>query len=224
MNAGHAVVMHRECRHLAERLDHRPERLGGREPAERKAHRVEGRVGDLDGALQRRVEVRFEAERLGRRQPASRDARLAAGREELLAVRHVLVVDPDEEPVVLLERSRRHVPQQLVLRDALHGGLGVVDGVAGAAVEQSVVPPGGTGGDLAAFDEGDPEAPEDQVEGQGATGASPADDHDVRGGRTSDGGHDGLRPGPAGPGSVSRCLGDYSTHSKVRVTAFFQSL
>ena len=65
---------------------------------------------------------------------------LAAG-QQFGQVVHVVVVDRDEQPVVLLEGPGSDLAQEPVLLDALDGRVVVVHRVAGAAVEQSVVAP-----------------------------------------------------------------------------------
>ena len=108
-----------------------------------------------------------------------RDVRRLAPLEEARQVRHVLVGDRDEQPVVLLERARRDLPEDAVLLDALHGGLVVVHGVARAAVQQAVVATGRAGRELAALDERDAQAAQREVVRERAAGSAAADDQDM---------------------------------------------
>jgi len=94
-------------------------------------------------------------------------------------------------------------------------------------MEEAVVAAGRARGDLASFDEGDPDAPQDEVVGERATRPPAADDDDVeRGGTALRLAHRARYPtrDPAGRGPESMVLaGVYSIQPKVRVTAFFQA-
>jgi hypothetical protein len=86
-----------------------------------------------------------------------------------------------------------------------------------------MVTSGGAGRDLAAFDERDPDAPEDQVEGQCATRAPPPTITTCGAGERAMAVMAVSDPALRDPDPWLLLL-DYSTQSKVRVTAFFQSL
>ncbi len=83
-----------------------PVGLRGREEAQGHPHRIHGRVGDAHRRLHRRVQQRLQLQRLVRPQLLGRDAALLAAGDEVVVVRHVLVGDRHEQPVVLLEGSR----------------------------------------------------------------------------------------------------------------------
>src|SRR4029453_11675718 len=85
-----------------------------------------------------------------------------------------------EQPPVLLERPGRDAAQDAVLSDALHRRLRVVDGVAGARVQQPVVASGGARGQLAPLQQGHGQSAQRQVVGKGPSGAAATDHEHVR--------------------------------------------
>ena len=64
--------------------------------------------------------------------------------------------------------------------DALPGGFGVVDGVAGAAVEEALVPSGGAGGEIVLFHEEGGDAAQGQIARDARPRCAAADDQDFR--------------------------------------------
>ena len=70
-------------------------------------------------------------------------------------------------------------PQDVIFPDTLFGGHRIVDRIAAAAMQQSVVPAGGAGQQLTAFKQRDLKSPQYQVVSQGRRGAAAADDDDV---------------------------------------------
>ena len=179
-HAAHGPSGHRHGHHFGEQPDVGPVAARGGEKAQRHAHGVHRRVGDLDREPQVWVEAGFGAQGFLPFEASGRHGALPARLEELLLVLDVLVADRHEQAVILLERSRAYPPQDLVLGDALDRGGTVGRGVAGAAVEQAMMAPRGSGSDLAPLDEGHAQAAERQIVGQSAAGAAAADDQDVR--------------------------------------------
>jgi hypothetical protein len=154
--------------------------LGGGEEAHRHAHRVGRRVGDAHGDLHLGVEVGFEAQRLRGGELLGGDAARRTALEERLEEREVLLGDRDEQPVVVLERTGADPLEDPVLLDALDRGLAVADGIAAPAVQQPVMAPRRSRGQLAALDEGDAQAAQREVVRECGSGTASADDEDVR--------------------------------------------
>ena len=177
--AAHHAVVDQQPRHLDVVQQRRAVRLRRREEPQGHPHRVHRRVGHAHRGLQLRVQHRLQAKRLLGRELLRRDARRLAPLEEARQVRHVLVVDRHEQPVVLLERTGCDRAQDAVLLDAFHRRLVVVHGVPRAAVQQAVVTSRRPRRELAAFDERDAHAAEGQVVGERAAGAAAAHDQDV---------------------------------------------
>jgi hypothetical protein len=71
------------------------------------------------------------------------------------------------------------MPQDVIFPDTFCGGHRIVDSIPAAAMQQSVVPAGGAGQQLAAFKQRDLKSPQYQVVGQGRPGAATTDDNDV---------------------------------------------
>ena len=138
---------------LREGPDVRPVVPGRGEEAEWDAHRVHGRVRHLNREPQVRVETGLQTQRCVALEPLGGDRALPAGFEETRRELGVLVGQSNEQAAILLERAGRDAPQDLVLDDALDGRRTVRGGVSGTAVEQPVVPTGGTGCDFAPLDE-----------------------------------------------------------------------
>jgi hypothetical protein len=154
--------------------------LGGGEEAHRHAHRVGRRVGDAHGDLHLGVEVGFEAQRLRGGELLGGDAARRTALEERLEEREVLLGDRDEQPVVVLERTGADPLEDPVLLDALDRGLAVADGIAAPAVQQPVMAPRRSRGQLAALDEGGAQAAQREVVRECGSGTASADDEDVR--------------------------------------------
>jgi hypothetical protein len=192
---------------LGERLQPGAAQLRGGEKAQRQAHRVHGRVRHPHRRLERRVQARLQSERLGGRQLPGGDAAGGAAGQEPRQVVHVLIGEGDEQPAVLLKRPGGDPAQDLVLGDALHRRLRVVDGIAGARVQQPVVAAGGPRGQLAPLGQRDPQPPQHQIMGQGTSGAAPTDDDHLRRVHLPSGSSESSRyqeatdrpSGPAGP-------------------------
>jgi hypothetical protein len=127
-----------------------------------------------------RVQVRLQPQRILGRQLVGRDAASGATFQEGGPVVHVSVVERNEEPAVLLERSRGDASQDAILGDALDRRLGVLDRVAGAAVQQPMVTSGGAGGDLPTLDQRDRKLTQDQIVRERASGPPATHDDDVR--------------------------------------------
>ena len=149
------AVMHDHPGHLHERPDVGPVvTRGGQEPQDQ-PHRVDRRVGDTHRGLHLGVEVGFEAERLLGRESLDGNVGRGAALDERFEVLEVLLAYGDEQSVVALERAGGDPLQDRVLPDALEPRLAIADGVARAAVEQTVVPPGRARREFTAFDQGD---------------------------------------------------------------------
>ena len=170
---------HRHARHLGEGPNLRTVAAGRGEEPQGHPHRVHGGVRHLHSQAQIGVEAGLQAKSMGAVDPAGRDGALPASLQELLLVGGVLVGQGHEQAVVLLERSRGDAPQDLVLGDALNGGGAVCRRVAGAAVEQAVVPACRTRGHLAPFNEGHSQTAQHKVVSESSACAAAANDHDV---------------------------------------------
>ena len=155
------------------------------------AERVHAAVGYLDGADDVRVHGRFHPEGLLRVHDLGVDARGEAGFDKLGLVVQVVLREGDEEAVGLVLRQGdeetvglvhavgRDPAEDHVLADALVRGFLVGHGIAGAGVQQAVVPARRSGGDVMPLDEEDLQSAHRAVSRRPGTGDASADDDDV---------------------------------------------
>ena len=137
---------------------------------------VDRRVGDGERPLDARVEHRLAAQGLGdvdllRRQPG-----LGAAREELVAVRGVVVGRRDEQPAGVLDRRGGDAADDRVLLHALARRDRVLHDVAPAGVQEAVEAAARALGEVGAVDEDDVVAAQCGVPGDPGAGAAATDD------------------------------------------------
>ena len=103
----------------------------------------------------------------------------AAGFDELGLVVQVVLRQGDEETVGLVHAVGRDPAEDHVLADALVRGLLVGHGIAGAGVQEAVVPACRSGGDVVPLDEENLQSAHRTVSRRPGTGDAAADDDDV---------------------------------------------
>ncbi len=117
------------------------------------AKRVDGTVRDLHRAQQRRVDGGLPAQRFLRRERRGLYASLLTGVDKGLLPCQVIFRQGDKQPVGRFNTVAGDAAQDAVLTDAFAGGFVVGHRVAGAAVQQSMIPAGRPGGDIMALNE-----------------------------------------------------------------------
>ena len=108
-------------------------------------------------------EARLPLERLTGTDVPCLDSRRRAGLRETAAVAGIVPLDPHEHPPARVDAVGRDAPEHAVLADALGRGLGILDHVPAAAVQQAVVAPARAVGNVALVHEGHARAPQRQV-------------------------------------------------------------
>ena len=117
------------------------------------AKRVDGTVRDLHRAQQRRVDGGLPAQRFLRRERRGLYASLLTGVDKGLLPCQVIFRQGDKQPIGRFNTVAGDAAQDAVLTDAFAGGFVVGHRVAGAAVQQSMIPAGRPGGDIMALNE-----------------------------------------------------------------------
>ena len=136
---------------------------------------VDVRVGNAEHPRDRRVQQRLLAQRLRRFDLLAVDTGVAASRREHVRVRGVVERGRHEEPTDVLDRVRRDLLQDAVLRDALLGRARILDRVAAARMQQAVEPPARPLGQIGAVDEHDVEPAQRGIPGHAGAGGASAD-------------------------------------------------
>jgi len=151
--AADQATLDRQCGDLRIRPDVGAIVVRGREEAQRQPHRVDRPVRDPHRRLELRVEIRLQSQRVGGRRRLRRNPAGGAALQERLEIVEVFLGHGDEQSVIELERPRADPPEHPILLDALARGVAVVNGVAAAAVQQAVMAPGRSRGELSSLDE-----------------------------------------------------------------------
>ena len=179
LHAHHAVAVLDEAGDFGIEQDLGAVELGVHHVGGAQAERVHAAVRHLDGADDVRVHGRFHPEGLLRVHDLRVDARGEAGFDKLGLVVQVVLRQGDEEAVGLVHAVGRDPAEDHVLADALVRGLLVGHGIAGAGVQQAVVPARRSGGDVMPLDEEDLQSAHRAVSRRPGTGDAAADDDDV---------------------------------------------
>ena len=117
----------------------------------RKAKRVDGAIGDLNGAEQSRIHGRLNTQRFRWRQLAGLDTGLLTGADKGLLPGQVVLGKGDKQSVSGLNTVAGDAAQDAVFTDAFPGRFAIGYGIARAAVQQPMIAPGRPGGDIMAF-------------------------------------------------------------------------
>ena len=126
------------------------------------------------------VQSRFHGQGLARGERQGLDPRLSTGTDESRPVLRSVFGQRNEETACVLDAMGDDPPEDPVFSDAFPGGFEVVYGIAGAAVQEALVPSGCAGGEIVLFHEEGGDAAQRQVSRDACPRCAAADDQHFR--------------------------------------------
>ena len=178
-DADDAVLLAQEFAYFGVGADFGSVGLGVENVRRGETERIDGTVRHAHGSDERRVDRRLEPPCLGRVDDVGPDAGLAAGLNKNGLIHQPVFGQRDEQSVGLLHAVCRYLAQNHVFPDTLHGRFVVRHGIAGSAVQQSVVASGRSGRDVGALQQQRTDAPQRAVTCNARSGRPAADDDDI---------------------------------------------
>ncbi len=141
---------------------------------------VGGAIGHGEDAADTAVEHRLATERFFEREFLARDADLETGGLKALRIVAFVFGRDDKHTARIFDAVRMRAPQDTVFFDALDGALRVLDDIAPARVQQTVVAAGGAVREVALFHEHHAEAAQRSIPGHAGARGAAADNEDIR--------------------------------------------